>query len=736
VKAKVARYVICGLIVAISAAAVVCLVTYDQGDLQRQQYPVNDPIRNLLGSWGALAAFHLYEWLGFVAFGLFGVAAYWSVTAAVTGALEKKALRIIGALLFVASGCGFAHSLPYSPQWIPGNGGLLGRFFAAQLVPILGVPLFGILLAVLSFLSVCLATDTRLAPAAWRALLLISGRIRGAFRGGRAAAPRPAPAPKPASPAPAKADPPPAPAKEPPPRKAPKKPTQKELIPEEKPKPAPATPKTRGGYVLPGPELLTPPEPPVEGTSAAALKEESEVLCKTLADFDISAEVVNIEVGPVVVQYQLELAAGTKVHKVQALSDDLAMALKTPSVRIVAPIPGKSAVGIEVPNKKRALVRLSELFEQPDIDFDRYEIPMCLGKDSSGSPVVADMAEMPHLLIAGATGSGKTICLNTIIMSMLMTQHPNDLKLLLVDPKMVEMACFKDIPHLISPVVTDMKRAPDVLNWAATKMDERYDVLAEAGVRSIVDYNNVGADELASRSERELPARLPYIIIIIDELADLMSVSAKEVEMSITRLAQKSRAVGIHIVLATQRPSVDVITGLIKSNLPSRISFRVTSKIDSRTILDRNGAEKLLGQGDLLMIPPGGMNMIRAQGTYVTDDEVRAVVDFIKAQAEPEYYEDLVEWEDPSERRGMKDDPLFNDAARIVIESQRGSASLLQRRLGIGYTRASRLVDMMEDEGVVGKHKEAQARKVLLTIEEWEQRLAAESEDEQPPHEQ
>jgi S-DNA-T family DNA segregation ATPase FtsK/SpoIIIE len=287
---------------------------------------------------------------------------------------------------------------------------------------------------------------------------------------------------------------------------------------------------------------------------------------------------------------------------------------------------------------------------------------------------------------------------------------------------MVEMAGFRDIPHLISPVVTNMKKAPTVLAWAATKMDERYDLLAAAGVRSLVDYNALGPEEIAKRSERELPGHLPYIVIMIDELADLMSVSAKEVEISITRLAQKSRAVGIHIVLATQRPSVDVITGLIKSNLPARISFRVTSKIDSRTILDRNGADKLLGQGDLLMLPPSSTDMIRAQGTYVSDSEVRAVVEFIKAQAEPEYYEDLADWDCGDKGTPeMRDDPLYNDAITVIVETQRGSASLLQRRLGIGYTRASRFIDMMEEDSIVGGHREAQSRKVLLTQEEWEQ---------------
>lgn len=735
--------------VLLCAVVLVALVTYDPADLPSEQFPANPLAANWAGYAGARVAHLGYQWFGIVIFPLIGLIGYWAVAGAACGHLKKKGIRLAGLVLLAASLCAFTEALPINPRWIsgiPGPGGVLGKLPGTFLLPMLGTRGFLAVFGCLSFLSLCLATDARLAAATasglWRLAAATASRLwRMARKGmgltGSSLETAPQPEPMPELPV--------APIEEPletieeedPPagvvvKKKPKKKLESE------PKERKSSPVDSSGYRLPGVELLTKAEATNEGDMSASLREESEILCKTLSEFGINAEVVNIEIGPVIVQYQLELAAGTKVHKVMALSDDLAMALKTPSVRIVAPIPGKSAVGIEVPNKKRNIVRIRELFEALQAEGKRCEIPLLLGKDCSGKPVVLDLTEMPHLLIAGATGAGKTVCLNTLIMGMLMTRYPKDLKLLLVDPKMVEMAMFKDIPHLISPVVTDMKKAPTVLAWAAVKMDERYDVLAEAGVRSIVDYNAVGAEELRKRSGRDLPDHLPYIVIIIDELADLMSTSAKEVETSITRLAQKSRAVGIHIVLATQRPSVDVITGLIKSNMPSRISFRVTSKIDSRTILDRNGAEKLLGQGDLLLLPPGSTDMLRVQGTYVSDSELRAVVNFIKAQAEPEYYEDLKEWSEGDDGSGggdgeSGDDSLYDDAVRIVVESQRGSASLLQRRLGIGYTRASRLIDIMEDTGVVGHHKEAQARKVLLTPEDLEQDNGdSGSQDDQP----
>jgi len=337
---------------------------------------------------------------------------------------------------------------------------------------------------------------------------------------------------------------------------------------------------------------------------------------------------------------------------------------------------------------------------------------------------------MPHVLIAGCTGSGKSVCLNSIILSLLLTKTPEEVKLILVDPKMVELSTFKEIPHLMCPVVTDMKKAASVLEWAMTQMDQRYSYLAGAGVRHIRTYNQLGSEEIIKRFELEgaseeerakIPFRMPYIIIIVDELADLMMVGAKDVEHCITRLAQKSRAVGIHIILATQRPSVDVITGLIKSNLPARISFQVSSKVDSRTILDQNGAEKLLGRGDMLYLPPTTAKLVRAQGTYVSDVEIRRIIDFLKERATQKFYHELVQIRGASAQSNAEKDDLYNEAVRIILETERGSVSLLQRRLEIGYSRAARLIDMMYEDGIVGEYKGSQAREVLLSLEEWEE---------------
>lgn len=377
------------------------------------------------------------------------------------------------------------------------------------------------------------------------------------------------------------------------------------------------------------------------------------------------------------------------------------------------------------------MVCLRELMQSVAFHESDARIPLLLGKDAAGDPIVEDLTRMPHLLIAGSTGSGKSVCINSIIASMLMTRSPEELKLILVDPKMVELSYFEDIPHLLTPVITDMKKAPAALEWLVRKMDQRYELLNKARVRQIRDYNQLGKDELFKRlSEKmsheeadQIPESLPYFVIVIDELADLMMASAKEVEGSIIRLAQKSRAVGIHVILATQRPSVDVITGLIKSNLPSRISFKVASRIDSRTILDRNGSEKLLGDGDMLYLPPGTSNLLRAQATYISDKELKRIVKFLRKEAQPEFSSEiegfLVGRADGGGRMTVEDD-LYEDAIRVVLETQRGSTTLLQRRLGIGYTRASRLMDIMSEMGIVGPYKGSKAREVHMTIEEWE----------------
>ncbi|MCP4252755.1 MAG: DNA translocase FtsK [Candidatus Scalindua sp.] len=455
--------------------------------------------------------------------------------------------------------------------------------------------------------------------------------------------------------------------------------------------------------------------------------EKASVLKETLEQFKITAEVVGLEKGPSVTMYELELAPGTKVGKISNLSDDIAIALKAPSIRVVAPIPGKSTIGIEVPNTHRKPVQMRELYETASKDSHKRTIPLLLGKDIAGYPLISDLAAMPHLLVAGTTGSGKSVCLNSIILSILLFQRPEELKLILIDPKMVEFTAFKDIPHLITPVVTDMKKAAAVLEWAVLKMDERYKLLAKAGVRDLAGYNRLKDSEKLKRIDPDgvanpddIPSHMPCMVIVVDELADLMMVASKEVEASIIRLSQKSRAVGIHLVVATQRPSVDVITGLIKSNLPSRISFHVFSKVDSRTILDQNGAEKLLGKGDMLFLPPGTSKLSRVQGAYVSDNEINRVVDYLKQMSLPEFSPELKIWQSPAKEDNSTKDELYEEAVRIILETQRGSVSLLQRRLEIGYSRSARLIDSMAEDGIVGEYKGSQAREVFVTLDEWE----------------
>ncbi|MAW75812.1 MAG: DNA translocase FtsK [Planctomycetes bacterium] len=457
---------------------------------------------------------------------------------------------------------------------------------------------------------------------------------------------------------------------------------------------------------------------------------------ETLKSFKIVAQVTNVQRGPVITQYELSLAAGIKVHKIVSLSDDLAMALSAQSVRVVAPIPGKPTVGIEVPNKQREMVVLREILQSRVFHDSELKIPLLLGKDAAGEPIVEDLSRMPHLLIAGSTGSGKSVCINAIITSLLMTRSPDDLKLILVDPKMVELSSFEDIPHLLTPVITDMKKAPAALDWLVRKMDQRYELFSKAGVRNLSEYNEQDLKErydlLAEKTNHEeaeqAPDRLPSLVIIIDELADLMMTSAKEVESSIIRLAQKSRAVGIHVILATQRPSVDVVTGLIKANLPARICFKVASRIDSRTILDRVGGERLLGMGDMLYLPPDTSDLVRAQCTFISDKELKKIMKHLRKESKPQFSQEIDTFlEGPPDGAGgigAVEDELFEEGVRVILETGRGSTTLLQRRLGIGYTRASRLMDIMTEQGIVGAFKGSKAREIKLTLEEWEEMQA------------
>jgi len=462
------------------------------------------------------------------------------------------------------------------------------------------------------------------------------------------------------------------------------------------------------------------------------VRRKAKVLEKTFADFGFNVRVVEIQTGPVIAQFEVELEAGLRLSRITGLADDLAIALRVPSVRIVAPIPGKNTVGIEVPNSERQLVRLREVMEETNGKALKMRIPIYLGKDVSGNPMVVDLASLPHLLIAGRTGTGKSVCLNSIILSMLMTRRPDEVRMLLIDPKMVELSPYKQLPHLMHPVVTDMHKAEAILAWAVEKMEQRYELLARAGVRHISVYNQLGEEELMERMQPEseeesaqIPTHIPYVVMVADELADLMMTAAKEVEGHIIRLAQKSRAVGIHLVLATQKPTVDIITGLIKSNLPARIAFQVASRTDSRVVLDEMGADKLLGNGDLLFLWPGTSTLIRGQGTYLSDDEITRVISAV-ATSEPQFVTELVELKasepEAQQLQLNQRDELYEGAVDVVIREGRGSVSLLQRTLGIGYGRAARLIDYMAEDGFVGPYNGSQAREVLISLEEWEER--------------
>lgn len=424
---------------------------------------------------------------------------------------------------------------------------------------------------------------------------------------------------------------------------------------------------------------------------------------QTLKSFGVQARIINVHRGPAVTRYELQPDIGVKVSRIVNLTDDIALALAAKDIRMEAPIPGKAAIGIEVPNEHVSLVTLREVLESAPFHEATSRLTVALGRDISGEPIVADLGKMPHLLVAGATGSGKSVCINSIIASLLFKARPDEVKLIMVDPKMVELSVYNGIPHLLTPVVTDPKKASYALRKVVQEMEKRYELFAHTGAKDIERYNQMS------------PNPLPYIVVIVDELADLMMVSPADVEDSITRLAQKARAAGIHLILATQRPSVDVITGVIKANIPSRIAFGVSSQVDSRTILDMAGAEKLLGKGDMLYLPMGSSKVTRIQGCYVSDREVEAIVNFIKKQEEPKYAEELtINDGEVSEDPTMEDD-LYEKAVELVVESQTASVSLLQRRLRVGYARAARLIDMMEANGIVGPYEGSKPREVLVT---------------------
>lgn len=465
-------------------------------------------------------------------------------------------------------------------------------------------------------------------------------------------------------------------------------------------------------YEIPPLDLLEPPYGYRAGSDRKDLEANAVKLQETLSSFGVQVKVTEAHRGPTVTRYEVQPAVGVKVSRIVNLADDLALALAAKDIRIEAPIPGKAAVGIEVPNREVAIVTMREVIESTEFQASHSKLSIVLGRDISGSPIVGNLAKMPHLLVAGATGSGKSVCINGIITSVLYRAKPSEVKFIMIDPKMVELNVYNGIPHLLSPVVTDPKRAAYALKKVVQEMEHRYELFAKEGARNVEGYN-------ALMAERSL-LTLPYIIVIIDELADLMMVAPGDVEDAICRIAQMARAAGIHLILATQRPSVDVITGVIKANIPSRIAFAVSSQMDSRTILDMGGAEKLLGRGDMLYLPVGESKPIRVQGAFLSDVEVERVVKYVKEQQIASYPLDLtVPKEEMTEEKGDLD-PLFWEAVKLVVDSEQASVSMIQRRLKVGYARAARLVDQMEERGIVGPFEGSKPREVLLTLQQWE----------------
>jgi S-DNA-T family DNA segregation ATPase FtsK/SpoIIIE len=736
------RYGLVLVLAATAALAWVSVLTFHPTDPPAEAVYPPQPARNAAGLAGAYLAYGLLYWLGEGAYMLLLFATLSAGYMLLGGRINDWPWRLVGAALMVTATSVAVHLLHPTPSdgLMEGPGGILGIATGSLMVRMFSTTGSWLILLFVFGLSVMLVADNLVLklPSFGRKLWKKRGVVAEKVESLRQLRPAPAtetanaadPRPKAAVARPERKE-------EPPPKAKPaEKPAQAKEAAQGVLFPRPAAPKTTGeppprpasgDYSLPASELLAEPTGGFQESAEAAAEEKRAVLQKTLDDFNVDAQVVGYMTGPVISLFELSLAPGVKVNRIDSLCRDIARALAVPGVRVVSPLPGRDTVGIEVPNLDKEIVRLKELMALAPDAAEAMQLPLYLGKDAGGGPIVADLAAMPHMLLAGTTGSGKSVCINAIVSAMLMTRTPEQVRLILVDPKMVEMAAFENIPHLLCPIVNDMRKAEDILEWAATKMDERYNLLKDAGVRNIIGYNRLGHEELCRRLGAEgeeekarIAGHMPYYVIIIDELADLIMTSSKEVEGHIIRIAQKARAVGIHLLLATQRPSVNVVTGLIKSNMPCRISFRVASRQESRIVLDQNGAEVLLGRGDMLMLQPGTSHLVRAQGTYVDDAEVRALVEHVGAAGEPAFHADLMRIHSgQADLEGAERDELFEDAVEIILASKRGSVSLLQRRLQIGYSRASRIVDQMADAGILGDYKGSQARECLMTLDDW-----------------
>ncbi len=680
-------------LLAVALVIFISLLTFDQNDIKFLTSNPNLPKNNVIGFVGAYMAWVCLFLMGFGAYVIPFFIALWGVRFFLEEQARKFYLRVFGAIFSILAISSIFNLIgPQDVVYRFQRGGIIGLVFSDFLLKYLGTGGTFIVIFVLFLLSFLIMTDFLIFPfIGWLPRL-----FRYLLKGMKSIkVPR---RPKRIEPAKERIE-------EVKVREAWKPPAKAE----EKPAKMPTTKKPivyTTPYKLPSLDLLSSPPPVEEREIKEDLDEKSRILEETLNDFGIEAKVVKVSKGPVITRYELEPARGVTINKITSLSDNIALAMKAVTIRVVAPIPGKGTVGVEVPNSKSTFVYLKEILESKKYKNTASKLKLALGKDISGVPIVADLDGMPHLLIAGATGSGKTVCVNSIITTLLFNASPEELKFLMVDPKKVELADFGDLPHLLGPVVKDSKKASHTLNWLINEMDRRFDMFSELGVRNISIYNS-------NRKTKNLPI-LPYIVLIIDELHDLMLVAQQEVEDMIMRIAQLSRAVGIHMIIATQRPSVDVITGVIKANLPARISFKVASKVDSRTVIDMNGAEKLLGKGDMLFIEPGNPKPVRAQGALVGDDEIKKVVSFIKSQRKPDFEEEILKVEEKPVYRKFEKDEVYEEAVKLVLRTKQASVSMLQRRLGVGYTRAARLIDMMEDEGIVGSYQGSKPREILV----------------------
>ena len=704
-----------------------CLLTYTPADISLLSSHPQHPTGNLGGTLGA--------WIGFVLRGGFGWASLllpflclllaWRFWGGHRPDVRMTSLSL-GMLCLLASAASLLALVGSNEQRqtdVGGLGGFLlaraGRYYLGAV----GTVLTALCVGLLSWLVVSGQT-LRMTGMGWlrRVSAVLGSLTRRPAMAGVAAAP-------------ARAIPSQPPAHEPQqiasstPTVAPRVRIRSTIEPKPKVIPTPPRRQAPGGFQLPPLDLLATPPPISERKVSDDLERNGRVLEETLREFGIEATVVNIDRGPSVTRYELTPAPGVKLTKIVSLADELALVMKAANCHIVAPIPGKGRVGIDVPNTTTTTVYLKEIITAHEFAGNPSPVVLPIGKDVSGQAIVVDLRECPHLLIAGATGSGKTVCLNSLLVGIISHASPEQVKFVMVDPKMVELAMFNEIPHLVAPVVTNAKKASVALHWAVQEMERRYQLLAKAGVRNIDLYNkralsgalgtptpSPAGDEGRDEGPQDDGRPLPYLVIVIDELADLMMVAAQDVEGAITRLAQLSRAVGLHMILATQRPSVDVITGVIKANFPARIAFQVASKVDSRTILDMNGADKLLGRGDLLFLRPGTAKPIRAQGAFVTDVEIERVTTYLKQQRTPSYDEGLLEKErQPESAMLAEKDELYEMAKQLILDTGQASTSLLQRRLRLGYGRAARILDLMEQEGLIGPPQGSRPRELLIS---------------------